>query len=204
MAKIDSIREFLKRKFLRRKEREGKRLIPPSQLGLQMELQSAKKNTYQEITAVSTGFLIQSGTKFLICHTTKAKGDAVWSISKGVPDENEPLLEAALRETFEETGIPLRAIDGLTIISEPVYCSFVARNKLVRVFFAYDPSGALQTFPCACTSMVTDKGAEHFPEMDEFKWVDLEEAEKLVFNSQKTLFSAQRYNAFMANAFPKT
>lgn len=35
----------------------------------------------------------------------RKKDEGVWSIPKGIPEEGEPLLEAAIREFQEETGI---------------------------------------------------------------------------------------------------
>jgi predicted NUDIX family NTP pyrophosphohydrolase len=46
------------------------------------------------------------GLEVLIVHPSGAYNrNALWSIPKGIPDEDEPLEDTARRETWEETGV---------------------------------------------------------------------------------------------------
>ena len=51
-------------------------------------------------------FLVREDGNILICHPTNHAPD-FWSIPKGLVDDGEELLAAAIRETFEETNINL-------------------------------------------------------------------------------------------------
>ena len=55
---------------------------------------------YRSINSQLEFFLIHPGGPFY-----KNTNEGVWSIAKGIPDENEDLLLAAQREFQEETGI---------------------------------------------------------------------------------------------------
>ena len=65
------------------------------------ELLKNKKKEYQKVA----GFIIfrrtDGGIKFLLLY----KGGSYWNFPKGHFEKNETNLEAALRETYEETGL---------------------------------------------------------------------------------------------------
>lgn len=54
------------------------------------------------------------GLEVLLVHPSGAYNrKAPWSIPKGIPDEGEELLDAARRETWEETGVRAGALVSL-------------------------------------------------------------------------------------------
>lgn len=52
-------------------------------------------------------FLFDESNKFLICRPTGIKTKSGWTIPKGKAEKDELCLDAAIRETFEETGLNL-------------------------------------------------------------------------------------------------
>lgn len=56
---------------------------------------------------ISAGTLIKYDNKFLFCHPTNASWVGSFGPAKGGIDENETLLQAAIRETMEEIGIEI-------------------------------------------------------------------------------------------------
>ena len=59
-------------------------------------------------------FIMRNDGKLLICHPTHHPED-IWSIPKGKVEEGETKLEAALRETEEETNLWLGSNDNFVV-----------------------------------------------------------------------------------------
>jgi len=123
-------------------------------------------------------FLVKRDGNILICHPTNHPMD-FWSIPKGKVDEGEYFIDAALRETFEETNIDLR--NNIDLIKlEPV--NYKHGKKILHTFLALEsksPNLDWNAFNIKCNSNVPeDRGG--FPEMDDYKWVSLDVAEKLL------------------------
>ena len=55
----------------------------------------------------SAGLLIIKNNKILLCHPTGTKRQKMLSIPKGHIEEGEDKITAAIRETYEETGIKI-------------------------------------------------------------------------------------------------
>jgi ADP-ribose pyrophosphatase YjhB (NUDIX family) len=68
---------------------------------------------------LSAGLVVIQDNKILLVHPTNSPWWGTYSIPKGQIDKNENLLNAAIRETFEETGIHIkeksiqRHLDGI-------------------------------------------------------------------------------------------
>jgi 8-oxo-dGTP pyrophosphatase MutT (NUDIX family) len=91
-----------------------------------------------------------------------------WDCPKGLVEPNESPLEAAIRETAEETGIDdLRFAWGTDYIETPPY----ARGKVAR----YHVAATEVTAPLLRPNPATGR-----PEHHEFRWVTLDEALELV------------------------
>lgn len=132
---------------------------------------------------LSSGFLIRSGNKFLLC---RSGGSEKWTIPKGHVEEGETTLEAAYRETKEETGLDLQKLTFVDVWKHFSHM-YSLRNKDVVVFFADDKTGMLIDEQLFCDSFVGDN--RKYPEIDGYKWVDYKEAKLLVTRSQQELFS---------------
>lgn len=144
---------------------------------------------------ISAGFIIRSAGKYLICHATQSTSfemDHVhWTISKGMVNEGETSLNAAIRELKEETGIDLRndvSIDNLDALIP--YKILPLRKKTIHAYFIDDPSGILREKRLECVSKIDIEGHRLFgyPEMDAYLWTDKDTAQSMVFGSQRSLF----------------
>jgi len=56
---------------------------------------------------ISAGLVILADNKILLCHPTGQKWFGSYSIPKGHVEEDEEILDAAIRETEEEVGIKI-------------------------------------------------------------------------------------------------
>ncbi len=96
-----------------------------------------------------------------------ARKDA-WVLPKGQPNPNETLLETALRETREETGLEVEPGPEVGKISYVFSWRDAPGKPLVRIFknvhyFLMEPRGGSID--------------AHDHEMDEVRWMDIDEAE---------------------------
>ncbi len=131
-------------------------------------------------------FIVRKDNMLLVCHPTNHAVD-FWSIPKGKVEEGETMLEAAIRETYEETNI------DLTSISESHYnlhelepVDYGHKKKIIHPFLLLEVTNS--RFPwdnieIKCNSNVpADRGG--FPEMDAYKWVSLEHAKLILHATQ--------------------
>lgn len=107
-----------------------------------------------------------------------------WSIPKGEPDENEPLLEAAGREFAEETGHPVPAGPARPLGS--------IVQKGGKVVHAWALEGDLD--PDAARSDTFEMEwpprsglTQSFPEIDRVEWFDRDEARRRIKPAQAPL-----------------
>ena len=116
--------------------------------------------------------------KILVCHATRSRWNQ-WSIPKGLPDEGESLSEAGVRELYEETGIVL---DQLHVIARHKFppVKYQKQNKQLESFLVITDSD-LSNQKFTCHSYTENS----FPEVDKWKWISLEEAEKLIHEAQQ-------------------
>lgn len=119
----------------------------------------------------SAGTLLYRGSgaslEVLLVHASgNYNRKAPWGIPKGMPDEGEPLEDAARRETREETGVvvtgPLRSLDSIV---------YVKSRKRVFCFAGPAPEGASPT----CASW----------EIDGARFMPMEEARRLIHPDQR-------------------
>ena len=137
-------------------------------------------------------YLFDKNNLLLIQHPTNFR-PTVWGVPKGRVDEGESdLFEVAKRELFEETGIVL---DNYTIVSKEEFneVRYNDTNKYLKGFFVRIEED-LSDFNLHCDSMVYRNGKPAFPEVDEYKWVTIEEAKEIFSSDRMTNFQLKNLN----------
>lgn len=129
------------------------------------------------------GLFIYSLTNngILICHPTNCD-DKSWSIPKGIKDfDSESYIDAAKRETREETGLDITKIElfGIYPLS-PV--EYKHGKKILRSFLIIT-SENLKRVNYKCVSWVDLKT----PEMDDWKVVSTKDITKYCHYTQSSL-----------------
>jgi predicted NUDIX family NTP pyrophosphohydrolase len=133
-------------------------------------------------------YLFDSNNQLLIQHPTNFR-PTVWGIPKGrinADETNE--FDVAKREMLEESGVNL---DDYNIIHQEEFdmVKYNDTNKYLKSFFVkvdFD----LSDFKFYCDSMVYRNGVPKFPEVDEWKWVTLDEARKIFSGDRMTDFQS--------------
>lgn len=92
-------------------------------------------------------FIFDTFNNLLICHPTNSSFHKNWSIPKGNVDEGETVLEAAIREVFEETNVVLES-DNLMYIGSLEYPN---KKKELHAFITTINSNGLNL---KCNSVV--------------------------------------------------
>ena len=99
--------------------------------------------------------------ELLLCHVT---GQNHWDLPKGGIDPDETPLEAALRETREESGLRLQA-DALRDLGRFAYTN----KKNLHLFACLMPRFDLKELRCESRYLDRHSGRQ-LPEMDGFGW----------------------------------
>ncbi|MCS5520022.1 NUDIX domain-containing protein [Curtobacterium flaccumfaciens] len=146
---------------------------------------------------VSAGLLLHragpSGPEVFLAHMggpfwrNRPRG---WSIPKGLVEAGEEPLGTALREFAEEIGVPapVSAAD-LTDLGEFRQAS----GKRVRVFAARASGFSVDTVRSNTVRLELPRGSGRFvevPEVDDARWVGLDEARELVVAGQVAALDA--------------
>ncbi len=114
--------------------------------------------------------------------------EGAWSIPKGIKNDGEKNIEAAIREFSEETN--------LVIDSEVQYLASkkVSKKKLVIMYMAYYDE-PIANFKSNTFEKEWPKGSGNvciFPEMDQIKWFTIKDAKRYIHKSQ--LFFIHRFD----------
>jgi 8-oxo-dGTP pyrophosphatase MutT (NUDIX family) len=131
---------------------------------------------------LSCGVLVfeRGAGRLLLGHAT---GTARWDIPKGVADDGEAPLQAALRETAEETGL---ALDAETLLDLGRFAYY--RGKDLHLYAALvEP---VDVASLRCTSTFVDVRGRTVPEMDRFAWVGLDAVPQRCGKSMAALLAA--------------
>ncbi len=93
---------------------------------------------------------------------------APWSIPKGLPDEGESLIEAAIRETYEEAGVQGFSAHQLTSLG---HIDYTRSKKRVHAFAVASPNEIAPKPNCW--------------EIDQTEFKTLEEARRIIHPDQQ-------------------
>ena len=130
----------------------------------------------------SCGVLLFSPQReLLLCHATAA---AHWDIPKGLAEPGEAPLAAALRETFEETGLRLQP-ERLLDLGVTAYRPGKALHLFVARIERIDLSG------CVCRSQFRDRRGRLLPEVDAFEWTPFERVPQRCAKSMAKVLTEQ-------------
>jgi 8-oxo-dGTP pyrophosphatase MutT (NUDIX family) len=120
----------------------------------------------------------------LLCHATETDH---WDIPKGQPEPGETPLEAALRETREETGIELDARDVIELGAFPY-----RPDKDLHLFAVRVGTSRVDITQCSCTCLFPSyRTGRMIPEMDDFRWVEPTEVDRIASRSLAKLFATR-------------
>ena len=129
-------------------------------------------------------FIVRKDGKLLICHPTKDETDN-WSIPKGKVEDGESFIDAAIRETYEETNIDLTKHYDFAIHKfKPVMYKHGKKTLYPFLFHEKDESNFnWDDVDLKCNSNVP----EHiggYPEMDDYAFVSLDKAMDCLHDTQ--------------------
>lgn len=122
-------------------------------------------------------FLVHPGGPFF-----KNKDLHTWSIPKGLPEEGESLLETALREFKEETGI---------VPTPPYYTLDSIKQKAGKIVYAWCFLGDWDPIDGITSNTFELEWPPHsgrrmlFPEQDKAEWMNIERAKEAINEGQK-------------------
>lgn len=134
---------------------------------------------------ISAGIaIILNNEKILLAHPTNNPWKKRWGIPKGKQDENETLLETALRETKEEVGIHIKDPSKL---EGPFKLEYVHPNKKVYKIVYYFIYRINDIKKIELNSMVVPKNQLQMSEVDYAEFKTFKEAEDLIMRSQEKI-----------------
>ena len=123
----------------------------------------------------SAGIFILYGDKVLVGHPTN-QSKLSRSIPKGGLEVNETEIEAAIRETYEESNILFKETD---LEDVPLYFKYDNKNKRLKTFIVNIDK---KPDDIKCTSTFVKNGKE-YPEMDYFEQISLNKIMKYELSS---------------------
>jgi len=130
---------------------------------------------------LSCGVIILNASReLLLCHVT---GQSHWDLPKGGLDIGESPLEAALRETREETGLRLDA-ERLIDLGRMEY----RPRKDLHLFATVMPRLDVSSLRCTSHFAVGPSG-RRLPEMDDYRWAGFGEVHGLCIPRMATVLT---------------
>ena len=134
----------------------------------------------EEGGVISAGFAIKSLDQYLFGKAYSKNTAKSWAIFKGNVEKDETLLEAAIRELREESGIDANYFKKYIKGNKPIF-SYPVKTKVVHVFMLESSSKDLQNVSLKCVSKIT---GTKIPEITAYSWMNLDEALNKVYPSQ--------------------
>ena len=129
-----------------------------------------KPPSERSLTADSSGLAVIGWRGLLLCRVT---GQNRWDLPKGTLEPGESPFDAALRETYEETGFdPAPLAHRIEYVGTRDFLP----PKRLHVYRFIDPEGLVRAEDLSCLSMVCRPDGTCFPEADRFAWFTFEQA----------------------------
>lgn len=126
-------------------------------------------------------FLVKNDGSILVGHPTNHDKD-FFSIPKGGVDDGEELIDAAIRETFEETNVD---ISNFIVMHTLEARKHLNGKKILYPYVLLEKENPFyfDDFDIKCNSNVPlNQGG--FPEMDGFKWLSFDDARRYLNQTQ--------------------
>lgn len=125
---------------------------------------------------ISSGLVVIYDNKMLLCHPTNSPWWRTYSIPKGGVDKDEDILDAAIRETKEETGVKIKKSE---IKSDESFIDYTNEKGKVykRVYY----------WVVYLDRDISDSFVPQFKEVDWVGFIDKTEANKRIFGRFKPL-----------------
>jgi 8-oxo-dGTP pyrophosphatase MutT (NUDIX family) len=120
---------------------------------------------------------------FLLCHSSNPSGkvtitDGQWGIPKGGCEDGESELEAAIRETLEETGIDVKKYK----FSKKPLVTYSTKSKKYVIFYVKIADTEILNMDLDCTTYIADGTRK---ENDDYVWVSWDKAKEISIKNQK-------------------
>ena len=113
---------------------------------------------------VTAGIIFHDGNKFLAIRPTDRDK---WDVPKGRVEKGETALEAAIRETREETGIIVPASANFIDMGVRSY----NKEKDINLFIYYGNLDFIDIKDCSCDSLFVDKNGVEKQEVEDYKFI---------------------------------
>ncbi len=118
---------------------------------------------------------------------TKPTNGNIWSFPKGMPDIEEELKTAAIREVLEETSLDLSQIKGY--FENITYTQkYPKRDKTIHLFIFKSQQPIEDNYEIKCDSYFELDGKK-YPENDDHKWIHPLDALKYIHDAQKIILN---------------
>ena len=148
----------------------------------------------KKIKPCTCGFIIVDANEdVLLCHTTNSYNN--WDIPKGIAEDGEDHLDAAIRELYEETGI---VIDDRSRIEDYGQHEYI-KGKDLHLYLVHIDSVPLSHL--MCSSMVRNSIGPDFPEVDDYRMISIPNVTKFVCKSLKTYIDKYFMQQYLKGEF---
>lgn len=109
--------------------------------------------------------IVNENLEILMGHVTNSMPE-IWDLPKGMVEDNESYIDAAIRECKEEFGINLDK-NKLVEIGNCKYNS----QKNIWVFMTFVKKDDVDLSSLKCNSMYMDSSSKEHPEIDGYRWM---------------------------------
>lgn len=128
----------------------------------------------------SAGLLLKYQNKILLAHPTRSSWVETYSIPKGKIENNETILQTAIRETREEVGLIIPE-QWITDLSER-FINYNKKNSIYkRVYYFIVELTQSQKLELMGDSLIIPKNNLQLNEVDHAAFYTKEESKKLIF-----------------------